>query len=149
MVQTTGSKTAADRVAESTTAGNGDDVAQPDRLGQRPVYFKVSKKGKRAGKRKYSRGLKEPQRQEISATRAANRLADAVADGLSTYRKRRNRSADKKRDGAIKDAVRNTGRGLGKAIRTSAKVPTDLTRRAKLRRLRRMVPLPPPFGFLR
>jgi hypothetical protein len=149
MAQTTGSKTAADRVAESTTVGTADDAAQLDRLGQRPVYFKVSKKGKKGGKRKYSRGLKEPERQEVSATRAANRLADAVADGLSKYRKRRDRSADKKRDGAIKDVVRNAGRGLEEAIRTAAKAPTDLTRRAKLRRLRRMVPVPPPFGFMR
>jgi hypothetical protein len=117
-----------------------------------PIFIRLNKSRlnkSRLNKRKYSRGLKESERQEVSATRAANRLADAAADGLSKYRKRRDRSADKKRDGAIKDVVRNAGRGLEEAIRTGAKAPTDLTRRAKLRRLRRMVPLPPPFGFMR
>src|SRR6476661_3333750 len=76
--------------------------------GQPPVvYEKRTKKGKR--KKKYSRGLKEPQREERRVSRAAERIAQAVVDGLSEYRDRRDKSARRKRDGAIKDAVRNAG----------------------------------------
>jgi len=99
--------------------------------------------------KKYSRGLKEPQKLEASFSRAAARLARAVADGVDEYRSGSDKSARKKRDGAIRDAVRNLGRGLEEALTTGAKVPTDLTKDVSLRRLARLI-VPPPFsGFLR
>jgi|HubBroStandDraft_3_1064219.scaffolds.fasta_scaffold15137_3 hypothetical protein len=148
---TTPNQPAAGKTAADRTDGAVIAEPAPDRLPQRPIVYEVRKarRGRRGRKRKTSRALREPQRQERSATRAAERVARAIADGFGEYRKRRDRSAERKRDGAIKDAVRNFGRGLEEAIRRSAKAPTDLTRRVSGKRLARMVVLPPPFGFLR
>ena len=131
MAQQAGSKPASD-----TTPGATDG----EQLTRQPVVYERKKK-----KKKYSRGLREPQKAEQRISRAAERLAEAVADGLSEYRDRSSSSARKKRDGAIRDAVRNVGRGLSKAIETSAKAPTDLTRKISTRRLTRLV-IPPPFS---
>ncbi|HSS75633.1 MAG TPA: hypothetical protein VLV54_02710 [Thermoanaerobaculia bacterium] len=134
MAERASSKSATDSAPETVVVAEVASDQQPI------VYERKKKKGKR--KKKYSRGLKEPQRLEKGISRAAERIADAVADGFSEYRDRRDKSAGKKRDGAIKDAVRNVGRGLEEAIGTAAKVPTDLTKRMSGRRLTRMVPLP-------
>ena len=56
------------------------------------------------------------------------------------------RSAERKKDGAVKDFVRNLGRGAEEALRTGAKAPTDLTRYLTKKRLTRLVFLPPPFS---
>lgn len=131
----------AERASAKATTDAPDAVVVEVTTDQQPIiYEKRTKKGKK--KKKYSRGLKEPQREERRVSRAAERLAKAVVDGLSEYRDRRDKSARRKRDGAIKDAVRNAGRGLEEAISTAAKVPTDLTRGLKTRRLTRLVPLP-------
>jgi len=134
MAERASSKSATDSAPETVVVAEVASDQQPI------VYERKKKKGKR--KKKYSRGLKEPQRLEKGISRAAERIADAVADGFSEYRDRRDKSAGKKRDGAIKDAARNVGRGLEEAIGTAAKVPTDLTKRVSYRRLTRMVPLP-------
>lgn len=101
---------------------------------------------RRKRKKKYSRGLKEAQKVEQCAARGAARLAKAVADGFSEYRARSGKSARRKRDGAVRDAVRNVGRGLEAALETAARVPADLTRRVSVRRLARLV-VPPPFNW--
>ncbi|MBW8875649.1 MAG: hypothetical protein JF614_11860 [Acidobacteria bacterium] len=118
---------------------------------QRPIVYEVRKgrkgrKGRR--KKKYSRGLKAPQKVEQGLSRSAERLAEAVADGLTRYRRRENRSARKKRDGAIKDALRNIGRGAEKALRTGSRAPTDFTKRLSVKRLTRFC-IPPLPGFVR
>lgn len=137
MAQQAGSKPALDDAPAATAAPDGGS------LDRQPVVYEKKKK------KKYSRGLREPQKAEQGLSRAAERLAAAVADGLSEYRDRRSASAGKKRDGAVRDAVRNVGRGLEKAIEKAAKVPTDLTEKISTRRLARLV-IPPPFsGFVR
>ncbi|HSG39241.1 MAG TPA: hypothetical protein VLE27_06355 [Thermoanaerobaculia bacterium] len=108
----------------------------------RPIVYEVTRRGR--GKRKYSRGMKDPQRVEEGITRSLERLTDGVADGVAKYRRRRDNSARKKRDGAMKDGLRNIGRGLETALRRSAKAPTELTRPLTLRRVTRLLPVPFP-----
>ena len=180
MAQSTSSKTAADdaaraandaaraaagaaRAAEGAANAAADtdpivyEVQKPvvyEVATQRPIVYEVRKgrkgrKGRR--KKKYSRGLRDPQKLEQGASRSAERLAHALADGLTRYRRRRNDSAERKRDGAIKDALRNIGRGAERALRTGAKAPTDFTRYLSIKRVRRLTRfvVPPLPGFVR
>ncbi len=147
-----GAAQAADGAARAAAAAR--NVARQDTLDldrptiRRPIVYKRRKSGGRR-KKKYSRGLKDPQKAERGISRAAERLARAVTDGLSEYRKKTNRSARRKRDGAIRDAVRNVSRGLREGLSTAAKAPTDFSRNVTTKRLSRLV-LPPlprlPFG---
>jgi hypothetical protein len=114
---------------------------------ERPVVYERKRSKGRRKKKKHSRGWKEPQQLEEDASRAVNRLANSVADGIGKYRERRDNSARKKRDGAIKDALRNTGRGLTKALDKAARAPSDLTRRATSKRISRVFIVPPPFSY--
>lgn len=116
---------------------------------RRPIVYEVTRGRNRKRKKKYSRGLKDPQKLEQDASRATERVAYAVADGIAEYRDNRDRSARRKRDGAIKDVVRNVGRGLSEALDKGSRAPSDLTRRATTKRLRRtLVPvMPPPFSY--
>jgi hypothetical protein len=171
MAQATSSKAAADDAAraadDAARAADGaaraaEDAAQvaagPDPVVyetqrpivyevayQRPIVYEVRKKRRR--KKKYSSGLKDPQKVEQGLSRSVERVAHAVADGFTRYRRRRNNSARKKRDGAIKDVCRNVGRGAETAIRRAAKAPTDLTRKLSFRRVTRLLvpPLLPRF----
>ena len=139
MATTTGSKPTAESAAAATaTAAAAEPTILP-----RPIVYEGRKKKK---KKRYSRGLKSPQKLEQGVSRAMERLAEAVADGLSEYRRSRNKSAQKKRDGAIKDALRNVGRGAEEALRTGAKAPTDLTKRMSARRLTQLV-VPPQYSM--
>jgi hypothetical protein len=106
----------------------------------------VYRRRRSRGRKKYSRGLKAPQQLEVDASRSAERVADAVTDGIREYRDNRDRSARRKRDGAIKDVVRNVGRGVSEALDTGSRAPSDLTRRATLKRLTRTF-VPPPFSY--
>ena len=137
---TTGAKTSTD-TAVDTGAGGGYLQAQ---VFPRPIVYERTKGGR--GKKRYSSGLKDGQKLEEGASRAAQRVAQAVADGFGEYRRRRDRSAERKKDGAVKDFVRNLGRGAEEALRTGAKAPTDLTRYLTKKRLTRLVFWPPPFS---
>lgn len=154
MAQSTGSKTAAEGAAQAADGaaqaarGAAQAAADADRLELqvhepmlRPIVYEV-RSGKGKKKKKYSRGLKQPQKLAEGAVRASERLAQAAADGLSTFRKRCNSSSRKKRDGALKDSLRNLSRGMEDALTTAAKAPSDLTRKVSTRRLSRIV-LPP------
>lgn len=110
---------------------------------QAPIVYR---RRRSRGNRKYSRGLKAPQQLERDASRSAERVAQAVADGIGEYRDNRDKSARRKRDGAIKDVVRNVGRGVSEALDTGSRAPSDLTRRATLKRLTRTF-VPPPFSY--
>lgn len=163
MAQATGSKSAAEGAAQAAegaaqaASGAAQAAADADRAAvpivyeplQRPIVYEVRKGGK-GRKKKYSRGLKDPQKVAEGTARASERLAQAAADGIGTFRRRSNNSSRKKRDGAIKDALYNFARGAEDALTTAAKAPTDLTRRRRLtvRRLRRLV-IPPLPGFFR
>jgi hypothetical protein len=83
---------------------------------------------KRKSKRRYSRGLRNPQRISRRLTRAQHKLVRAVSSGISTYRDREDRSSRRKRDGAIKDAMKNWARAMGKTMRKSSGVPYDVVR---------------------
>lgn len=160
MAQPTSSKSAAEGAAQAAEGaaraaeGAARATAEPEPvvLHEPVVYDRlqvpiVYERKRSKGKKKYSRGLKDPQKLEVDASRAAHRIARAVADGFSEYRSERDKSARRKRNGAIKDAVRNTGRGLSEAIDTAARAPRDLTRRATTKRLSRLFMVPPPFSY--
>lgn len=164
MAQGTGSRSAAEGAAQAAdgAARAAEGAAQAAAAAEpvvyeterpivyevrRPIVYEVTKGKKRKGKKKYSRGLKDPQKLERDGSRAAERVADAVADGIAEYRDSRDKSARRKRDGAIKDVVRNVGRGLSEALDTGSRAPSDLTRRATAKRLRRMMPVMPPFSY--
>ncbi|HXT21475.1 MAG TPA: hypothetical protein VN811_05710 [Thermoanaerobaculia bacterium] len=137
---TTGAKTT--DTADAAAAAAGAGYLQPQ-VFPRPIVYERTKGGR---KKRYSSGLKDGQKLEEGASRAAQRVAQAVADGFGEYRRRRDRSAERKKDGAVKDFVRNLGRGAEEALRTGAKAPTDLTRYLTKKRLTRLVFLPPPFS---
>jgi hypothetical protein len=90
-----------------------------------PSTIVIEKKRK---KRRYSRGLRNPQRVSRRLTRASHKLVRAVSSGMSTYRDREDRSSRRKRDGAIKDALKNWARAMGKTMRKSSGVPYDIAR---------------------
>jgi hypothetical protein len=101
-------------------------------------------------KRKYSRGLRELQTGERRLSKAGARLARAVANGMNTYYKEDKKSSRKKRDGAIRDALKNWARGVGKTMRRSSGVPYDIARAFDTKTIRRNVRavarvLAPPF----
>lgn len=126
-----------------STAYEGTQVPVIYQTMQAPIVYR---RRRSRGSRKYSRGLKAPQQIERDASRATERVAQAVADGIAEYRDNRDRSSRRKRDGAIKDVVRNVGRGLSEALDTGSRAPSDLTRRATLKRLTRTF-VPPPFSY--
>jgi hypothetical protein len=146
MAATTGAKPAADGTVETVPATETMVIQRPIlyETVQAPIVYERKRSN---GKRKYSRGLKDPQKLEEDGSRAAERVTQAVADGISEYRDQRDKSARRKRNGAIKDAVRNTGRGLSEALDTAARAPSDLTRRATAKRLQRTLLVPPPFSY--
>lgn len=146
MATTTGTKATSDADTAGAAAAT---AADPPGAWPQPIVYEYRKK---RGKKRYSKGTKDLQVCERGFSRSLERVADAVAAGLGRYRRRRNRSANRKKDGAIKDFVRNVGRGAEKALRTGSKAPTDLTRRVTAKRLRRATRLwipPPPFFFVR
>src|SRR5579863_8448722 len=99
------------RTGERTGDGGATErqVVVREQGGRRLTVYKIKRR------QRTSRGVKELQRQEESLATAGEHLSEAVADGFSEYRRRRDSSAKKKRDGALKDVVRNTGRGLEEA----------------------------------
>lgn len=106
---------------------------------QRPIVYEVTRGKKRRGKRKYSRGLKDPQRVEEGVARSLEELTDGIAAGTRKYRRRRDDSARRKKDGALKDGLRNLGRGTETALRRASRAPTELTRPLTLKRVRRLL----------
>ena len=150
MAQSTGSKTAAEGAAQAArgaaqAAADAERVEVLARVHEpllRPIVYEVRSDGRGGRKKKYSRGLKDPQKVAEGSVRAAERLAQAATDGLGKFRKRCNNSSRKRRDGALKDGLRNLGRAMEEAMTTAAKAPTDFTRKVSVRRLTRIV-LPP------
>lgn len=105
---------------------------------------------KKKKKRKYTRGLRDLQISERKLAKASRRVARAVASGVSTYYERDKRSSRKKRDGAIRDALENWAKGLGKTMRRSSSAPYDIAKAFNTKTIRRNVRtavrfLAPPF----
>jgi len=90
-------------------------------------------------KRKYSRGLKQFQKSERSLAKVNRRISRAVASGFGTYYERSDASSRKKRDGAIKDAVKNWGKGMSKAIRKASDAPNDVASAFDTKAVRRQI----------
>jgi hypothetical protein len=164
MAQTTSSKPAADaaqatadaaRAADDAAHAADDAARAADRSArtdqlivqrpvayetfQRPIVYEVTRGKKRRGKRRYSRGRKDPQRVEEGITRSLEELTDGIARGVNKYRRRRDDSARRKKDGALKDGLRNIGRGTETALRRAARAPTELTRPLTLKRVSRLL----------
>src|SRR6185503_1378241 len=119
-----------------TTAAAAPAVVEYGAVWPRPIVYEYRRGGRR--KKRYSKCYKDGQLIERDVSRAAERAGDALSDGFRRYRRERNRSARRKKDGAIKDFARNVGRGLERALRTGSRVPSDLTRRATTKRLKKV-----------
>jgi len=124
---------------EETPVNSGTDPAQPvsDTEAAPASSLAALQVPKRKRKRKYSRGLRDPQELGRTISKASTRVARAVAKGMAEYRKRSEKSARKKRDGAIRDFAVNLADGLGKTIRGLSMVPSDLARGLNTKRGRR------------
>ena len=95
--------------------------------------------------RKYSKRNENVQRFERHASRGLHRLAKSVEAGIREWRKATDRSSRKRTDGAIRDALENSARAVGKQIRMASRVPEDAVRAVRTlkvtRALRRIFPL--------
>ena len=101
----------------------GTEAARPA-----PTGVIVLKRGKKKKKRKYSRGLKQPQIAGRRGLKAASRITRAISKGIELFRKRSNKSSRKKRDGMLRDLAVNAGRGAGRTLRVASKAPLNLAR---------------------
>jgi hypothetical protein len=111
-----------------TTADSSIVVATPSNLS---VVYEKGKKRKKKGKRRYSRRLKTTQKLERGVSKAQRRLASAVLRGVDKWRSDRDRSARKRKDGAVRDAVKNAMRAVGKTLSVASKAPSDFVDVAK------------------
>lgn len=119
---------------QSDKGGTQKTVILEKRSG--PIVVRLKKK-----KRRYSRGLKELQRQLWRGTKAGDRIADAVSAGISRYRSRADKSSTNKKDGLLKDFFKNSARGLGTTMRKSSKVPRILAGSISRKSIKRQVRL--------
>lgn len=103
------------------------------------------KKGRKRGRKKYSRGTKGIQRLLFGVSRAGYRTTNSLAEGLDTFVKRTNRSGRKRRDGMVRDVFSNASRGIGDGLTELGKAPREISRRFNTRRSWRMVRVLTPF----
>jgi hypothetical protein len=148
--KTPGGPEATPSPAASSSAATPDTSATTASAALAAVAADAGGEKKKKKKRKYSRGLKELQNGERDVAKASRRLARAVAEGFTTYYRRDRKSSRKKRDGAIRDAVKNWAKGLGKAAKKGSDVPFDLAKALDTKTVRRNVRsairfLAPPF----
>jgi hypothetical protein len=94
---------------------------------------------KRRGKRRYSKGLRGPQEFERHASRGVLRLARSVESGVSEWRRATDRSARRRKDGAVRDALDNFAKAVGKQLRVMSRAPEDLARAVRSLRIRKTV----------
>jgi hypothetical protein len=113
------------RVRGTRVAGGG---------GPRPIVLKVRRRGRRGGRRRYSRNSKDSQRLLYGSSRALYRLADGVAAGTDSFWRRSDRSARRKKDGLAKDFYRNAARGIDRFSRQAGKAPWEIAREINGRR---------------
>lgn len=96
-------------------------------------------------KRKYSRRFADVQRFERNVSRGLQRLARSVEAGIREWREATDRSSRKRRDGAIRDALDNSARALGKQLRVASRAPEDAVRAVRslkiAKAVRRVFPL--------
>jgi hypothetical protein len=102
-----------------------------------PIVLQRGKKDKK--KRKYTRGIREVQKLERGLSKAGKRVASALSKGAVNYYDRSEKSSRKKRDGAIRDALENYTRAIGKTVRVASKAPKDFVDRVNTRPISRAV----------
>ncbi|HEX8475530.1 MAG TPA: hypothetical protein VF666_15995 [Pyrinomonadaceae bacterium] len=129
-------ETSGDAADHRTDSGKrGRSQAKPIQvLLTAPLVYEVRTKKR---KKKYSKGLKDPQRWEDGISLASKRLARSIEQGLRTYRRRRNKSARRKKDGAIRDGLENVSIGFGRTLRVASDAPYDLARKVNSKRFSR------------
>jgi hypothetical protein len=95
--------------------------------------------------RKYSKRNKSVQEFERRVSKGLHRVAKSVEAGLREWRAATDRSSRKRKDGAIRDALENSARAVGKQIRVASRVPEDAVRAVRalkvMKALRRVFPL--------
>jgi hypothetical protein len=128
-------------MAVDTTKGTNvaAPAAAPVQAGVQELAPVLLGKKKKKKKKKESFGLRDAQDFQRAFSKASRRVARGLADGFATYDKRTRKSSRKKRDGAIRDAVENAARGLGKAGRVASWAPVDLIKGANTKTVRRAV----------
>jgi hypothetical protein len=102
-----------------------------------PIVLQRGKKDKK--KRRYTSGVKEIQKIERGFSKAAKRVASALSKGATNYSERSDKSSQKKRVGAIRDALENYTRAIGKTVRVASKAPTDFIERVNTKPISRAV----------
>lgn len=95
--------------------------------------------------RKYSKRNKGAQQFERHVSKGLHRVAKSVEAGLREWREATDRSSRKRTDGAIRDALENSARAVGKQIRVASRLPEDAVRAVRslkvMKALRRVFPL--------
>jgi hypothetical protein len=125
------------QVAQFSPGPTPPTTAAPKAAGLLHELQYAGKKQKK--KRKYSRDLKEFQQVERGLAKANRRVARAIASGFNEYYQLDNRSSHKKRDGAIRDALKNWSKSLGKVVRKSSNAPYDVVNAFDTKTIRRTV----------
>jgi hypothetical protein len=102
--------------------------------GPRPIVLKVRRRGRRGGRKRYSKNTKDVQRLAYGSSKAIYRVAEGLAAGTESFWRRSNRSARRKKDGLAKDFYRNAARGVDRFSRQAGKAPWELAREISGRR---------------
>jgi hypothetical protein len=111
----------------NTNDGSPDsDISRGRETFEQDQAPRSAKSVKEPKKPKYSRSLRGVQRLETGVSKALHRLARSTEVGLRTWRKSTKKSALKKRDGAVRDALENYAKALGKQIGVASRVPLDI-----------------------
>ncbi len=113
---------AAPALAEAVPAPPAPAEATPTllealRRSGRPLLLTVRKKKRK----RYSRGLRELQKDMQNQSKATSRLLSALAAGSEKYEARAKASAEKKRDGALRDHWKNSASAVRTTLRKSSK----------------------------
>lgn len=118
-------------VAEATAGTTGAPEAA-DTTGT--IVIRSKKK-----KRRSSRGLRTVRNVERGTRRSTKRVSKAVFRGLARFDRLQDKSSRKKRDGAIRDALENWSRAMGKTLRVSSNAPYDFVREVNTKRFSRQL----------
>jgi len=120
------------------TSPSADTSTQaPPPASTTPAVYYVRAGGKK--KRRTSRGLRDVQNLERGVTRSGETVARAVMRGLKRYDRLRDKSSRRKRDGAIRDALDNWSRAVGRTLRVGSDAPYDFTKEINTKRFSRQL----------
>jgi len=94
---------------------------------------------KKKKKRKYSRAWRSVQELERGVSKGVQRLAFSVVAGIRVWRKSTDKSARKRKDGAIRDALKNGAKAVGRQIRVATWAPLDVLKAVPKLKLRGII----------